>query len=203
VSKKNLAGTIVEGGQSGGSKVERREANCRTRRHGRVDINEDFDAYLTPTRKVTDPYLHREFADKLRPLARWLRAQVGRPANDVWSDLCRRYDRRKVRNWHMLEGHAAYDLGMAQRRYPRNFNLHGVRHPGLYVDDDGILRYWSEKDYNAAMAPIYAAYKKEIPEKPKLYAVNGFTRSDRVSKGVFYSDLPANSVLDDLTEPEE
>lgn len=45
----------------------------------------------------------RWFNDNLGPLRRWLRAQFGRPWNNVWSELCDGVDRNTMAGQHLLE----------------------------------------------------------------------------------------------------
>ena len=48
-------------------------------------------------------YFEKEFTDVLGPLRRFLRKNVGRPWNGVYSELCRGLDRRKVTGLHIFQ----------------------------------------------------------------------------------------------------
>ena len=48
-------------------------------------------------------YFEKEFTDVLGPLKRFLRKNVGRPWNNVYSELCRGLDRRRVTGLHIFE----------------------------------------------------------------------------------------------------
>lgn len=45
----------------------------------------------------------KEFSDRLGPLRRYLRKQVGRPWDKVWSDMTRTLDRRSLSGQHILD----------------------------------------------------------------------------------------------------
>lgn len=112
MATKNLARTVVEGGQSRSSGIDRREAT-RAERHVTNAVLRracvDLDGFLgtpLPQRKR----MYREFADKLAPARRWLMSQVGRNWNRVRSDLTRRYDRRTTKARHLLDDHLLSDV---------------------------------------------------------------------------------------------
>ncbi len=74
--------------------------------------------------------LEFEFADRLGPLRRMLRRQVGRPWNDVYREICAAVKRTSLAGQHILEhvrGEVTFDLVRFGRR-------------ALFVDDHGILR---------------------------------------------------------------
>src|SRR3989338_3959300 len=108
MSTKNLARTVMEGGRAPSSAHDRREATRAERHAVRGCLNmmndaDDWDENERPLPCRKRPW--KEFNDKLAPLRRYLRSQVGRSWNDVRSELTCRYDRRNLKNWHMLDVH--------------------------------------------------------------------------------------------------
>jgi hypothetical protein len=90
MSTKNLAPTVIEGGRAFRNQWERRQSNATARVHTRVFTQrlctcDELDALVYPMRKK----VYREFNDKLNPAERWLERQVGRPWNEVRSELTR------------------------------------------------------------------------------------------------------------------
>ncbi len=89
----------------------------------------------------------RWFSDNLGPLRRWLRAQVDRPWNIVWSELCASVDRDTMAGQHLLEHvfseielHCRMDGRVALKSANRSWR--GGRVEGLYVHPrTGLLRW--------------------------------------------------------------
>lgn len=59
--------------------------------------------YNIPVRSGRGDLKTKMFSDLLGPVERWTRAQVGRPWNKVFSELCRTFDRRKTTQRHVVE----------------------------------------------------------------------------------------------------
>lgn len=84
------------------------------------------------------------FSDLISPLRRWLRAQVSRPWDKVWSELVGGVDSRTLMGGHLLE-HASLEVEQhchvdASTRSLRD--LRGNAVTGLYVDPrTGLLRW--------------------------------------------------------------
>lgn len=102
---------------------------------------EDFD-YTKLNRR--NPRRTKEFGDRIMPMRRWLRNQVGRPWDQVFSELCDNADERSIRGWH-LKDHVireVYTKGVVIKNNGELWESHGeYRITGLYVDSDGILQY--------------------------------------------------------------
>jgi len=97
----------------------------------------------------------RHFSDNLGPLRRWLRAQIGRPWDKVWSELCAGIDRDTVSGRHLLEHaqwevelHCQMDGRIALRRLERRWR--GDRVEGLYVHPRTGLLCWQPRPPRAA-----------------------------------------------------
>lgn len=142
MATRNLARSAVEGGRH---RVDWK-MNTRSERQqfrGYCDPSNDWDAAPIP-RRERDTW--ESFTDKLKPIERFLRANAGRPWNNVYSELCKRFDRRTLRGQHILEGH------ITRHMVSLPSNNAGIRYPyssrwGAWVDAHGILRYtqWSKK----------------------------------------------------------
>jgi hypothetical protein len=120
-------------------------------------IDEDSYADTYRPRRLRTKY----FDDLLSPLRRWLRHQVDRPWNTVWSELAASIDTRSVVGQHLLDHvrdlvalDGEYDE--AQRAVvlkPHLGRRRGRREPvdGLYVDPrTGLLR-WREPPSRRAL----------------------------------------------------
>jgi hypothetical protein len=94
-------------------------------------------------------YNHKEFSDVLNPLRRYLRKQVGRPWNKIYSEMNRSLDKRTVAGLHIWD-HVAHEVethtylgtdGKTVYRQPRwRGTNEGVPVGGLYVDPrSGLL----------------------------------------------------------------
>jgi hypothetical protein len=122
MATKNLARTVVEGGRDTYSKLHRRLRNRRERRL-RFDLEGDP--------RHGQPRLggSRGFADRLRPLERWLGSHVGRGWSNVYREFCERFDDRTMKGWH-LRDHLLGMLGAGRFSWGGPF----------IIDDRGILR---------------------------------------------------------------
>lgn len=78
-----------------------------------------------------------EFGDRLKPLYGFLKKNVGRPWDDVWSEICDVNDSRNIRGYHLREHVKQYVIGAGGQEGLGRWYRRGE----FYVDDDGILRY--------------------------------------------------------------
>jgi hypothetical protein len=76
----------------------------------RIRIQELDDELDVPTEVSREPsgrrrvyHDYKSFTDHIMPLKRYLEAQVGRPWNDVWSEMCQTLDRRSMSGNHVFE----------------------------------------------------------------------------------------------------
>lgn len=134
MSKKHLARTAIESGRYWHNCFFRRASHRIERAREREWLHR---AKLDPRHTLATsiepkPHVMKDFRDKLAPCERWLRAQAGRPWNDVFSEITDRFDTRTTAGRHILYDHI---LTWVHPRYgwaPREF----------WVDEDGVLR-WS------------------------------------------------------------
>lgn len=154
MSTKNLARTVIEGGRTGHSKYARRLRLRRLRRDTRLmchALTSDPDAWAS----IELPRPHRwwyeiSHADKIGPCDRFLQSRAGRPWDAVHSEICRRFDRRKLAGKHVTNDHLLAAVHFLYE--PRWF---GWRPPKFWVDDGGIFRYTPQQRwYRAPLLPI-------------------------------------------------
>lgn len=118
----------------------------------RINPNLDWESgdYDYETHEIPLSYSEeKEFNDYLKPLQRFLRARLGRPWNDVYSEICSHTDRRSTIGNHLLD-HVRFEV--IQRvlimhgvpYYCGHRFLSGSPYRGFYVDEQGVL---SEASY--------------------------------------------------------
>lgn len=136
MATRNLARAAVEGGRRGRymqhyeTRVERRAVKAHLQRIQNVD-----DALDAGTLHGREDDWDSGFTDKLNPTERFLASNAGRPWDDVYSELCRRFDRRSLKGWHLLR-HVDRMVHGHRERWPRAWFVYGAR-----VDELGVLRY--------------------------------------------------------------
>lgn len=92
--------------------------------------------------------------DDLGPLKRFLRSQIGKPWNKIWSEICEWTKGNSVDSWH-FRLHASREVDIHQRwKQGDLYSYEDELHPnGLYVDDYGILRK-AKKKYPRTRVPF-------------------------------------------------
>jgi len=132
---------IVDTGRHGGYGSKRKKP--------RQDTFDRMDC-LPPQEGMRRLYRdYKEFGDRINPLRKYIMSQVGRPWNDVWSDICKHADVRNIRGWHLRE-HARREVisyadwsdpGSKQYRWLPAMSLEGnSSFDVVYEDKNGILR---------------------------------------------------------------
>ena len=147
MSKKNLSRTVIEGGRYNGNKWDRRQSHAEVRaelRNYLTEVTHDPDNYdeydIEPLRPV-----YKGFTDKLSPMYRWLNSKVGRPWDDVYSEITKSFDTRTTAGRHIVHDHlmSSVQIGPETHRYyykplPDPTTSHSDN--DFYVDDNGILQ---------------------------------------------------------------
>jgi hypothetical protein len=139
MSTKNLARTVIEGGRYHGNKYLRRHSHAVARSHVHV-LERQLCSHAIADEvvfKERDPQ-GRQFNDKLAPGRRWLRSQVGRPWDQVRSELFQRFDTRTTAGRHILFDHLLQEV---EDTSLHRFSWGG----GFFVNSHGILRYAERK----------------------------------------------------------
>lgn len=140
MATKNLARTATEGGRRNDWKLRREETvkeRQKVRAYERLAAaGMDADAKPMP-RRVPDKGL---LTDKLKPLEKYLQANAGRPWDKVYSELCKKFDRRSLQGNHILTDHI--DRHMVDgHKHGDFYSRYRIRSYGAFVDKHGILRY--------------------------------------------------------------
>jgi hypothetical protein len=163
------------------------------------DGEDGFSRDYTPRQNRT-----KYLSDLLSPLKRWLRAQVNRPWDKVWSELCAGIDTRGVIGRHLMD-HARQFVDTdcridAQRRvwvsasrYHRQFYGEGLMAPeGLYVHPlTGLLR-WKEPPPRSSWRRV------EVNEDVRRLGENAFLlRRD----GIWYAVVAERILYERKGEP--
>jgi hypothetical protein len=124
MATRNLARTIIEGGRHFDAKRNRKE---RVRKVRRMRFDSEGNVIgREPTLTIECVY----HFDRLKPLTRWLRSNVGRPWTQVYREICALADGRTEKGWHMRD-HVRSDVDHRWPWAPRDF----------YVDAHGFLRH--------------------------------------------------------------
>lgn len=154
MSTKNLARTVIEGGRTGYSKYKRRTSlqTWRAKNHGfSRSIGADPDSWNDrhpPQRNELWDWDEISHADRTNPCDRFLASRAGRPWDAVHSEICRRFDRRKLTGKHVTEDHLlnrVQKLDHAHRHFYEFWERgHG---PKFWVDRHGILRHNPKAKY--------------------------------------------------------
>lgn len=134
MARKDLSRTVIEGGRRFSNSYFRRashgEHRATTRAWlDRLRIDDDPDDDPRPLKRVA-----KQFHDKLGPAGRWLRAQIGRPWNDVHADLCALFDTRTTAGRHIVHDHMLPSV----RRWDEPTQYWSRRE--LVIDEHGVLR---------------------------------------------------------------
>jgi hypothetical protein len=165
MATKKLSRTAIEGGRSGGNKRERRASNGPERARVRDGLRQvgrggdDADGWTPQRRAVVDA----DFADKLGPARRWLRAQAGRPWEKVWSELKLKFDPRTTAGRHLVYDHMLVWVDLEGRGSWARFTVdaHGIlraidrgarergRHWQLWEETDRARRWMGERRVGA------------------------------------------------------
>jgi len=147
MSKKNLSRTVIEGGRSKSNKWDRRYSHQETRAREKnflTEVKGDLENYyeydIEPTRHV-----YKGFTDKLGPMYRWLESQLGKPWNDVRSEVTKTFDTRTTAGRHIVYDHLLSSVEVTPDVYRLKY-LRKTDDPNtsyfkndFFVNEEGIL----------------------------------------------------------------
>jgi hypothetical protein len=157
MSTKNLARTVIEGGRHKSNKWDRRNSHAEERARVRNYVKEvtvdpdNYDAYdVEPIE-----HIYKDFDDKLGPISRWLNRQVGRPWDEVRSDISKTFDTRTTAGRHIVFDHLLQSVQVNPEIVRRWSSVPddptaSYYQNEFYVDDEGILqkkRYLGRRTY--------------------------------------------------------
>lgn len=153
-------------------------------------------------------YFCKEFTDKLGPLKKYLRKQVGRRWDSVWSELSANLDKRSLTGQHIFQ-HINWEvernckLGSDGRIYRhvttwRSVGLVNVPLTGLYVHPiTGLLCYETERRrYGVSKSYHFRKQLERFPvqiEKASRWRIDGLTLWEHRDCGWFireYRQVP-------------
>lgn len=147
MSTKRLSKTVIEGGRYGRNKFERRYSHIEVRAQERDYLKavladpehaEEYDIdQLQP--------VYQGFSDKLSPMYRWIDTQVGRPWDEVRSQIFQTFDTRTTAGRHITFDHLLTQVVDTES----GFDDHGlIADPEISKETTGKRRsYWGASDY--------------------------------------------------------
>lgn len=159
MSKKNLARSAIEGGRYGRNKWERRYSHNEERNAAKEYCKQAIrDPEAVDERDLIEnkSKVYKDFKDKLSPMYRWLRAQVGKSWDEVRSEVFKKFDARTTAGRHILFDHLLKSVETESTPFPYYFRWDNLpndpqtshRENDFYVDKDGFLqerRYISKR----------------------------------------------------------
>lgn len=138
--KDRLSRIPLEAGHTNSYKSQKRENAAKSRRIARDKIkHEDYDN-IVPVRAHYNSYETERHDDKLGGVMRWLRSQVGRPWDKIYSEIRERFSMDTITGWHILSHLKVDDIRDPRERHWIEQGSGSARFPVLYVDWDGILK---------------------------------------------------------------
>lgn len=175
MATRNLARTVIEVGRTKSSKEGRKRLRRRERRENRAfcydaETVEDYDDLPSAPVNLRNGY-EFEQDDKLGPARRWMDSRVGRPWNDVFSELSVKFRGRGIALSHVVDTHMLRWVDLGELDQWRRFYEY-------VVDDDGILQHGPgygkarrryARPVSAAEASKWAADRKVIERGKRLY----------------------------------
>lgn len=144
MAKRNLARTAIEGGRRKRCREEEYVGTVKERRHEKARLRkclfdpEYAEEMVLLPRVYFDDWIDLDFNDRLNPVYRWLTSKVGSRWDDVFSEICEKFDRRSLAGRHIVD-HISWwvdDNKIVSR--PRFFFW--PSYWDFIVDDEGILR---------------------------------------------------------------
>jgi len=140
VSTKNLSRTIIEGGRAARNQYDRKKSSQKLRAAHRR-LGTEAKSLIDTDELGVNPKrckVYKNFDDKLGAVHRWVKKQVGKKWDDVYSELSKRFDRRTVAGNHVIEDHILNSITVSIFHKDHNYKYPQKDH--IYVDEDGILR---------------------------------------------------------------
>lgn len=153
MSTKKLSRTVIEGGRYNPNKFFRRHSHKEERAYEREyldvikidpEICDELD--VKPLVKVG-----KDFKDKLGPMFRWLNAQIGKPWDDIYSEVIEKFDTRTTAGRHIVFDHLLRSVEIVPNAsHPANEDGTSFQENDFYVDDSGLLckRKYIKRQYN-------------------------------------------------------
>lgn len=157
MSTKNLAKAVIQGGRNGESKYDRRRSSqdlrVQTKQYLKaVTLDPNiYDEEFEPEIKV----VYKAFYDRLGPMYRWIKKQVGRPWDEVRSEIFQKFDTKTVAGRHITFDHLLSEI---------NETASGYDDRGIIINSDTV-RNWRHGFFveNGILCAIKNRYPKFVP----------------------------------------
>lgn len=204
--RKDMEKVIVEQERYDGG-GQRRMSRNSGRGRAKFRADKDPDNYVGPEtkRKLVYKYSYKSFNDHLTPLYRYLKRNVGRPWNKVYSEISESADSRSTTGHHLRDHVKQYvctDIEAAEERVAalkageRWFHSFRVFSAAFYVDRKGFLRKFPERAVKRGPADPPPYYIDATNEKLRYVMISGAwhvedhsqvrTRTERNSYGDYF-----------------
>lgn len=134
MATKNISRTVIEGGRAKRNQQDRYLSNRKLRAEVRDDLHHasqlsDIEDYDVPAKRQK---VRKEFEDKLGAVRRWMESRVGKPWDETFSELTKKFDTRNMASRHVVVDHILGDI---------TFSLDDIHNYGnFWVDDRGLLQ---------------------------------------------------------------
>ncbi len=139
--RRDMKDVIIDTGRTG----KDWDSISRTRMNGKsIDELDNLPQQEGIKRRLTDSW-NIQLADRIAPLVKFLRANVGRPWDKVFSEICEHADARSLRGKHLRE-HVEFEVDTWSERLAKN-DKRWPRSSRFYVDAHGILREDTNRRY--------------------------------------------------------
>lgn len=139
----------------------------------------------------------KELDENLNPLIRFLRSNVGKQWNSVYSDICKNIRPTNEVQRHVLQ-HVKWEVetgcftdenGIVLKSNGELFNPYSYR-DSFYVDQSGILKLYSRQSFKKRHIPYHNPVNDLIPKEKELeffYKIDKFWYEVKLSKISNYS----------------
>lgn len=142
-----MSKTVIEGGRGTRNKFERYQSNAEVRAAQRDYLKEVMaDPEFAYEDEIPERQtVYKDFRDKLRPIYRWLDSKVGRPWDEVRSEVFQAFDTRTTAGRHILFDHLLREVVDSESGFDNHGNM---ADPDIPVEHSkGRRSYWSVADY--------------------------------------------------------
>lgn len=182
MSKKNLAGTTIEGGRAGSNKWDRRNSHTQERRSSRDFCNKvKIDPELADEEDIeTKDKVYKEFNDKLSPMNRWIESKVGELWSEVRAEIFKKFDSRTTAGRHILFDHLLSSIVETQS----GFNQYGyIVDPEIEIaNNNNGENYYYRRSYHEYYVDQKGILCKVIRDRRKYEKI---TEADYRAAGDF------------------
>lgn len=144
MATKNISRTVIEGGRTKSWKDYARSSKRKFRKINKKYCHNYDDNIISPAKDCR--YNKRHFqTDHLNPLFRFLTSRVGKNWNDIYSEICQKFDDRTIAGQHIFEH--------IQGVFGKDFFTPGYE--GFYLNNKNLLcktknSFYSLKSYKVS-----------------------------------------------------